>query len=334
MRGLFLFVLRVLVFASFAQFSAIAGEVATEQNEAQVLLKKIQAAAQKLNYSGIFVYQEASQMRTSRITHIHDGKNELQKLEMLDGRRREYTKSNDEITCYVPENKTVLVEKRGTQDEFPAIFGANVAELEAHYQVRKSETDRVAGYDCQVLLLEPKDNFRYGYKLWAEKNTGLLLRVQTLNERSEIVEQISFSQLKIGDIDRTQVKSSFGDTNGWRVENASINETALTNWLVKWVPPGFKKTRELRRQVSANSGMLGSAGREVGQIVFSDGLAAISVFIENFNPQRVERAQRQGAMNIIGKRLGDYWLTVVGEVPAVAIRQVANSIEFRPTATK
>jgi len=332
MRGVSLLLLRIVILLGFACANVYAGEASIEQNEAQGWLKKIQNAAQKLNYSGIFVYQEASQMRTSRITHVHDGKNELQKLEMLDGRRREYTKNNEEITCYVPENRTVLIEKRGTQEEFPAIFGANAAELDAHYQVKKSDSDRVAGYECQVLLLEPRDNLRYGYKLWAEKNTGLLLRVQTVNERNEIVEQISFSQLKIGDVDRTQLKSSFGDTSGWRVENASINEAPINNWVVKWVPPGFKKTRELRRQVSATTSMLGSAGREVSQIVYSDGLAAISVFIENFNPQRAERMQRQGAMNILGKRLGDYWLTVVGEVPALAIKQVANSIEFRPSS--
>lgn len=305
-----------------------AADVLLEQHEAQTWLKKVQAAAQKLNYSGTFVYQEGNQMRTSRITHVVDGKNELQKLEMLDGKPREYIRTNDEITCYVPDTKTVKVEKRGAQDVFPAIFGANQAEVAANYQMKKAETDRVAGYECQALVLEPKDHFRYGYKLWAEKNTGLLLRVQTLNERGEVVEQISFSQLKIGDIEKSRVKPSFTDISGWRVENASVAQVSLSNWQVKWVPPGFKKTREMKRTLSDPAA--GAGAREVSQIVFSDGLAAISVFIENFNPNRVEGVMQQGAINIIGKRQGEYWLTVVGEVPVLAIRQVANSIEFKP----
>ncbi len=328
MRGLHLFLLCASVLMSLCHVSAFASDVLTEQHDAKVLLKKIQQAAQKLNYSGTFVYQEANQVRTSRITHLVDGKNELQKLEILDGRKREYMKTNEEITCYVPENKTVLIEKRGAQGEFPAIFGMNAAELDAHYQVRRSDGDRVAGFDCHVLVLEPKDNFRYGYKLWSEKNTGLLLRVQTINERNEVVEQISFSQIKIGDVDKNRVKSSFGDISGWRVENSSVNEMPVTNWQVKWLPPGFKKTRELRRQISGNAST--NTTREVSQIVFSDGLAAISVFIESFTPQRVERAHQQGAMNIIGKRQGEYWLTVLGEVPAAAIKQVANSVEYKP----
>lgn len=332
-KGLRIILGQAALFAllSFTGFSTQAADVLMEQHEAQTWLKKIQSAAQKLNYSGTFVYQEASQVRTSRITHILDGKNELQKLEMLDGKPREYTKSNEEITCYVPETKTVLIEKRGTQEVFPAIFGANSVELAANYQVKKANVDRVADFECQVLVLEPKDKLRYGYKLWAEKQTGLLLRVQTINELNEVIEQISFSQLKIGDIDRNKVKSSYSNTSGWRVEHASINEMPLTNWLVKWVPPGFKKTRELRRQLSdTNIGKENNPAREVAQIVFSDGLAAISVFIENFNPQRVEGTRQHGAMNIVGKRQGDFWLTVVGEVPAAALKQVASSIEYKP----
>jgi len=105
---------------------------------------------------------------------------------------------------------------------------------------------------------------------------------------------------------------------------------------VNALPPGFKKIREIKRRVSdansADSGVDASHApqREVSQIVFSDGLAAISVFIESGNQSRTEGSMQQGAMNVIGKRQGDFWLTIVGEVPASAIRQVANSIEFKP----
>ncbi|MBC7501260.1 MAG: MucB/RseB C-terminal domain-containing protein [Herminiimonas sp.] len=312
-------------------------DLSPEKKEAQVWLKKIQTAAQKLNYSGTFVYQQASQVRTSRITHILEGKNEIEKLEVLDGKPREYIRTNEEITCYVPETKTLLVEKRVLQDVFPAILANNPADLAEHYNVKKGETGRVAGFDCQAVILEPKDNLRYGYKLWAEKSTGLLLRAQTLNEKNEVVEQIAFAQIAIGGIDRNRVKSSFSNTSGWRVESATMSNINLSSWTVKAVPPGFKKIRELKRLVSdapvpnssTQSKISPSSEREVSQIVFSDGLAAISVFIEPGSQSRTEGSMQQGAMNIIGKRYGDYWLTIVGEVPAAAIRQVANSIEFK-----
>lgn len=277
-------------------------------------------------------------MRTSRITHLLDGKNEIEKLEVLDGKPREYIRTNDEVICYVPESKTLQVEKRMMQDVFPAILAAHPGEIDAFYGVKKDETGRVAGRDCQAILLEPKDNMRYGYRLWADKSTGLLLRAQTLNEKREVIEQISFTQISIGSVDRASAKSSFPDTNGWRIENTLTDQASLSGWTVKTLPPGFKKIREVKRLVSdvAAAGAASSAvapgkpaQREVSQIVFSDGLAAISVFIEPSSQSRTEGSLQQGALNIVGKRQGDYWLTIVGEVPSAAIRQVANSIEFK-----
>lgn len=312
----------------------------SDMREAQSWLKRIQTAAQKLNYSGTFVYQQGSQIRTSRITHLLDGRNEVEKLEVLDGKQREYIRNNDEVICYVPESKTVLVEKRVAQDVFPAILAADPADIAEYYNVRKGEVGRVAGHDCQAILLEPKDNLRYGYRLWADKESGLLLKAQTLSEKRDVLEQITFTQILIGEIDRTRTKSSFSNTNGWKVENAVMSQASLSGWTVKSLPPGFKKVREVKRMVSdsnvaseassssASTSARGSQ-REVSQMVFSDGLAAISVFIEPGSQSRTEGSMQQGALNIIGKRQGDFWLTIVGEVPSAAIRQVANSIEFK-----
>lgn len=305
--------------------------------EGLVWLRRIQSGAQKLNYSGTFVYQQADQMRTSRITHLIDGKNEVEKLEILDGKPREYIRRNEEISCYIPETKTIVTERRVVPDVFPAIFASNPVEMAEHYSVRKAESGRVAGFECQAILLEPKDNFRYGYKLWAEKGSGLLLRAQTLNDKNEAVEQIAFTQISIGDVDKSRVRPSFGNTNVWRVENATMSQVTIPNWAIKWVPPGFKKIREMKRMVqdagSNNSVTVGArpaAHRDVLQIVFSDGLAAISVFIEPSTQSRTEGTRQQGAMNIVGKRQGDFWLTIVGEVPAAAVKKVANSIEYKP----
>jgi sigma-E factor negative regulatory protein RseB len=343
MRWTLLLLKFVLVVSSFIAFSAHAESPASsalssvERREAQGWLKKIQTAAQRLNYSGTFVYQQANQVRTSRITHVLDGKNEIEKLEVLDGKPREYIRNNEEIICYVPEAKTLLVEKRVTQDVFPAILAADPADLAEHYNIKKGETGRIAGHDCQAVVLEPKDNMRYGYKLWAEKSTGLLLRAQTLNDKNEVVEQIAFTQISIGNIDHNRVKPSFANTRGWRVENAVMRQVNLSNWSVRSVPAGFKKIREMKRLLSDTTAESASEGghsaqlsqREVSQIVFSDGLAAISVFIEPGTQSRTEGSMQQGAMNIVGKRQGDFWLTIVGEVPSAAIKQVANSIEFK-----
>lgn len=312
-------------------------DIQDENREAQNWLHRIQTAAQKVNYSGTFVYQQANQVRTSRITHVVDGKSEIEKLEILDGKPREYIRTNDEITCYLPDARTLIIEKKIAQDIFPALLAANTSELSLYYTLRREATGRVAGYESLELSLEPKDNLRYGYRLWAERATGLLLRAQTLNEKNEIVEQIAFTQLEIGNINRSRIKPSFPSTAGWQTENSVMTQSSALGWSVKNIPAGFKKLRELKRLISdASTGAPGIPGgstkllqREVIQLVYSDGLAAISVFIEPGSRSRTEGSVQQGAMNITGKRQGDFWLTIVGEVPAAAIRQVASSIEFK-----
>ena len=335
-QGLLRVVFLILLIVTFSvkAENALPAKVGNDQ-DAQVLLKKIQAAAQRLSYSGTFVYQQSSQIRTSRITHILSGKNEIEKLEVLDGKPREYIRNNDDVACYVPEAKTVLLEKRLTHDVFPAFLTANPADLIDFYTIRMGEVGRIAGHDCQAVLLEPKDKLRYGYKLWADQQTGLLLKAQTFDAKNELVEQISFTQIEIGNIDHHRVKSSFPNTNGWHVENSVMSQANLTDWSVT-PPPGFKKIQEVRRMISDTQSASASSTqhgittqREVSQIVFSDGLAAISVFLEPGTQNRTEGFMQQGALNIMGRRQGDYWLTVVGEVPAAAIRQVSNSIEFK-----
>ena len=326
------FIILSTLLALSARAEGVSTEKLADNHEAQTLLKRIQSAAQKLNYSGTFVYQQANQMRTSRITHMLEGRNEIEKLEVLDGKPREYIRHNEDVTCYSPETKTLLIEKRVTQDVFPAILASIPSDLTDYYNVKLGEVGRVAGHECQAVLLEPKDKMRYGYKLWAEKNTGLLMRAQTLNSKNEIVEQISFTEIVIGNAVRGRIKSSFGNTSSWHVEHSAVSPTNLDDWAVSGMPPGFKKVRELKRIVvdaSAQSPTTAPNKREVSQIVFSDGLAAISVFIEPGSQSRTEGSMQQGALNIVGKRQGDFWLTIVGEVPAAAIRQVANSIELK-----
>jgi sigma-E factor negative regulatory protein RseB len=323
----------VVVLSLLFVFSAQAENVdlLSEGRDAQSWLKKIQVAAQRLNYSGTFVYQQANQMRTSRITHIQDGRNEIEKLEILDGKPREYIRNNEEVICYAPESKTLLVEKRVTHDIFPAILAADPSDIVKLYDLKKDAVGRVAGHECQAILLEPRDNLRYGYKLWADKSSGLLLRAQTLNDKHEVVEQIAFTQISIGNVDRGKVKSSYPNTAGWHVENTVMSQALPSGWTVKALPPGFRKIREVKRMVSdtpAANAAAGATQREVLQLVFSDGMAAISVFIEPGSQSRTEGSMQQGALNIVGKRQGDYWITIVGEVPSAAIRQVANSIEF------
>ncbi|QNB07188.1 transcriptional regulator [Herbaspirillum frisingense] len=296
-------------------------------------LQKMQSAAQRLNYSGSFVYQQGSLIRSSRVTHVVAGKTEHEKLELLDGKPSEFIRNNDDVVGYLPDVRIMRMEKRVSRDVFPAILDARPDELAVHYRFKAGAPERVAGRVCDAVVLEPLDKLRYGYRFCGDKATGLLLRAQTLGAKGEVIEQIAFTQIEIGGIDRSRVNPTYRDTRGWQVEKTAMSPVDLSAWRIT-PPSGFRKIQQVRRLIPGDvpdgpaPAQNRPAGREVSQIVFSDGLAAISVFIEPGSQGGEEGTIQQGALNILGRRQGDYWLTVVGEVPAAAIRQVADSIEL------
>ena len=178
------------VFALLGAFGCGITVAAETPADAMAWLKKIAAASRQLNYAGTFVYQHGRQMESSRIAHMADANGEYEKLETLDGPPREIIRNNENVTCYVPDNKTVIIEKR-TARQFPALLPEQLTGITDNYVVTKGGQDRVAGYDCQVVVLEPRDNLRYGHKFCVELATGLPLRARIYNDKNEMVESFA-----------------------------------------------------------------------------------------------------------------------------------------------
>lgn len=317
--------LGVLLLLGAAQ--AIAGESAPPVDVVS-WLQKIAAAAKQLNYTGTFVYQSGNHVETSRILHMVDQSGEHEKLETLDGLPREVIRNNEEIQCYLPDSKTVKVEKRRIAGaSFPALLPVQLSSLTENYVIRKGEQERIAGYDCQVLILEPKDGLRYGHKLWAEANSGLLLKATVL-DKNKVVEQFSFTQVSIGNpIDKELLKPKYaGKGADWHWDNSSLSNVASVDlgWQVKTQLPGFKKIMETRRTLPGKT-------FPVGQIVFSDGLVAVSVFIEplNANAKPVQGLSSQGAIHVYTRPVADHMVTVVGETPAATVMQIGDSVSYK-----
>jgi sigma-E factor negative regulatory protein RseB len=293
-------------------------------------LQKIYAASQKLSYTGTFVYQHGAQTETSRITRVVDAGAARERLETLDGVPREIVRTGDDVVCYLPASMTIRVDKQPGGRSVPAMLPDKPQDLSAHYHIRKGEVERVAGHDCQVLVLEPRDNMRYGHKLWADVNTGMLLKAKTFNERQEVMEQLTFTQVQIGgQIDREQLKSRFARKGReWRVEDAGAAQANLAQagWTIRNQPPGFRKVTEMMRTMGGVPG--------VGHIVLSDGLAAVSVFIEPSAVKPLPQAEpvhavRQGAINVYVRQLGAHRIVVVGDTPAESVRSIAHAVEYR-----
>jgi sigma-E factor negative regulatory protein RseB len=313
--------------------AAHAESPAAQAQDALNWLKKMAAASRQLNYSGTFVYQYANQTETSRVVHfVNAAGGEFERLETLDGPPREVIRSNDQIVCYLPSSKAVLVEQRGGR-HFPSLLPDSLAGIPENYQVRKEQQDRIAGHDCMWIAVLPRDNLRYGRRFCAELNSGLPLRARTVNEKNETVESFAFTQLKLGGtFNREEVRSRYADkarTQNWRIDRSALNSAgdapADTGWVVNNQPVGFKKTMEVKRSIAGRTS-------PVSHIVFSDGLTAVSVFIEAASRPATQSLSHQGAVNIYTRPYGGHLVTVLGEAPAATVMQIANSLELRSAA--
>lgn len=307
---------------------------ADESAGARALLQKIQVASKKINYIGTFVFQHDDQLVSSRIVHRYEMGNEEEKIEKLNGRRGEYIRHNEEIINYQPDTKTVRIEKRQAQDMFPAVLAFNGTNLSDHYHFKLAEIARVAGVDCRMLVIEPKDSLRYGYRLCAAIANNLMVQAQTTDLNSQVLEQIAFTSLNFGKVEESSLQTSFSDVAEWKTVRGAVAVSTESGWGVKALPVGFKKIREVRRLMTGNfdtqSNKISRGLHEVLQMVFSDGLATISVFIEPSNFVRLPRITQKGATTISGFQLGKFWVTVVGEVPVSAIKLLSDSIEYKP----
>lgn len=290
--------------------------------DASAWLQKMASAAHRINYSGTFVYRHDGYMETSRIVHISDASGEHEKLEVLDGPPREIIRDNDEVVCYKLENKAVIVERRKAHKSFPALLPEQLSGIGEIYAIKLGGMERVAGYDCQNVMLEPRDIYRYGHRLCADSASGLLLKASTLNEKNEVVDQFFFTQASIGgDIDPEQLKSKYAVKQA--VSLQAREAQADPGWVVKSPPAGFKKIMALKRAFPGKK-------FPTNHMVFSDQLAAVSIFIEPLAGilKPVSGLSSQGAINVYTRPVGEYQVTVLGEVPAATVTQIGNSVSF------
>ncbi|KAG0162927.1 hypothetical protein DFQ28_006168 [Apophysomyces sp. BC1034] len=301
------------------------------RRDAASWLSRIHQAAQRESYEGIFVYQRDSVVQSSSITHFADhGEGEYEKRESLDGKPRRMLRRNDDVYTFVPERKLCVFERRQSKDSFPALLSASSERVLSVYDPRMLDTDRVAGLDATVMELRPKDALRYTYKLWVDQNTGLLLRKQTLDSDGRVLEQVAFSQVRLGvKADSNALAQAIRTASGCVRPPAEPVDMEVAGWQLPTQVPGFRKVRELRRPMAARDPS--ASPIPVDQAVFSDGLCAISIFVEPFerNSRKEEGSGASGATHMLVKRHGDYWITALGEVPLATLQQFSSAIKYK-----
>jgi sigma-E factor negative regulatory protein RseB len=295
------------------------------QHDAITALKQVAYAGRSLNFTGIFVLQKGDHFETCRITHHGGGSQELEKIERMDGNPLEITRVNDDILVYIPEDKLVK-SKAGVQERsFPSLTEDQLTTVGQNYDVYVGNVDRIAGRFATHITLLPKDKLRYRHELWIDQKTGLQIKAQMFTDRNELVEQIMFTEISVGNhVTEDMTRSIYEDEAlAWRMDRGARsqlrNAAAKRLWAVSKPPPGFKQVMELQRKV-------GATGSRV-QLVYSDGFAAVSVFIDSRRNNGFRAGLgREGSLNVYRRVLDDQFVTVLGDVPANTVKQIGDSL--------
>ncbi len=305
-------------------------------------LQKMNQALATRNYDGTFFHLSEGRVETMRIVHRVRAGRVIERLQSLDGSGREFVRNNGELTCYLPDQHTVLVEPRPAHGPFLGSlpqFGAGADEF---YRIETLPSTRVLGRAARVIAVNPKDQFRFGYRLWLDESTAMPLKTQLCDSRGQVIEQIFFARLDMPESIPDSDLAPAVRTEGMRwVRQGPSQDTAsptLSAFRASELPPGFHLT-------VAGAQTIGGASVPASHLVYSDGLATVSVFVEaqpgaatgaaagtDTAPSSPPEPPMQGLARVgsgfaFSTVVQGHQVTAVGEVPAQTVEFIAHSVK-------
>jgi sigma-E factor negative regulatory protein RseB len=310
----------------------VAAPTPAESRSINDWLTRMHEASRKRSYIGTFVVSSGGAMSSAKIWHVCEGDQQMERVDTLTGAPRSIFRHNDQVVTFMPDHKVVRSEKRESLGMFPQLLQSTDSRIADYYKVRQEGAERVAGVEADIVVLAPKDQLRFGYRVWTEQKKGLVVKLQTLDTDGKVLEQAAFSELQLdAPVKMDKLLHMMGKVDGYRVEKPVLVKTTASaeGWVLKAPVAGFKPMSCYKRPASA-SGPSGTAGGEEPlQWIFTDGLASVSIFVEPFDRQRhdKESSLSMGATQTITRQLDAYWVTVMGEVPMATLKLFANGLE-------
>jgi sigma-E factor negative regulatory protein RseB len=289
-------------------------------------LERMNKALTTQNYVGVFTHVRGTRAETLRIIHRVRGRDVSERLQSLDASGREFIREGDELTCYFPDKRTVLVERRSPDGPLlgalPSLADGGDSQV---YEIRGGERERLLGRTTRVVALHPRDEYRYGYRLWIDEQTSMPLKTQLCDKSGQVIEQILFSSIDLPDrIPDSMFKPQMDASNyRWlRAEQRVASTSAPALWEAMRLPPGF------RIAMRSNQAMPGSS-EPVAHLVFTDGVASVSVFVEprKRDAKPTEGPARVGSSSAFSTVVDDHQVTAVGEVPPNTVKFIATQVK-------
>lgn len=283
------------------------------------------------NYRGVFVHEHGGETETLRVVQRVGPEGVSERLQSMDGSGREFIRRDNQLLCYLPDRHMVLVERSAGSGLLLGAISSLQAALSGQYLVRQVARTRVSGRTARVIDIGPRDQLRYGYRVWIDEATAMPLRMQLRDAPGHTLEQIVFTDLSLpAHISRAELAPSV-DARNYRWVQQDVPAPAGNDipgldmsWQTDALPPGFRMTANARQMLS---------GGPAEHLVFSDGLASVSVFVQARRSNgsaalmsSQDDAVTLGTSSAYATAVQGYRITVVGEVPPQTVRQIARSM--------
>ncbi len=317
-----------LIFPLFILAAGIGSAAHASGQAALDALMRMQIASQNITYYGTLIFLQGGEMQSMRVVHKADEKGQFERLINLNGSAREVVRRDDLVICYMPDSKEVMVSRQKFKGNvLTQLAGNDFEQLQKNYQFTLESVERIAGREAQRILIQPKDTLRYGYRLWIGSRNAILLKSVLLNEKGESLEQAMFAEIAV--VDRIPENllqpTSTGDGFTWYENIAPKDSPKMveSDWEIDSLPSGFVLSGRFRHKMPGSS-------EPSEHWVLSDGLASISVYFEKLadGEDSFEGVSPMGVVNAFGILNAEHQITVIGEVPAGTVEQLAYSVAF------
>ncbi|MBU6460039.1 MAG: MucB/RseB C-terminal domain-containing protein [Proteobacteria bacterium] len=287
-------------------------------------LKRSALAAHHLDYQGIFIYQHGRYIETSRIIHSMGTSGERERLESLDRTPRVIIRTSQNIRYYNLKQHTEMIEPLPSAGNFPSVFADKWLHQSQYYHITLGQKSRYSGLSCQRVNLTPIDDLRYTRHMCIALKSGLLLHESVINNQKKPIEEMTFTELRIGGpIKRSMIFDGLG--GNWQIKQSSLEKTMAGSvpFSLNPLPPGFHKIAQVMRNIPGRS-------QPVEHLIYSDGFTAVSLFIEPAGSDPVFRIglSHAGVMHVYTRLDKGYTITALGEVPAVTVTNFARAVRL------
>ena len=298
--------------------------VAGDSGQAREWLERMSAAMSQMSYQGTFVYVRDGAVETMRITHVADDSGVRERLYSVSGPHREVIRDRKGVRCVLRDSASVVEDQVVASSYFPELPLSIIDSESAGYRLETGGEARIAGHPARRVTISPKDSFRYGYDFWLEEHTGLLLKWELFDAGHKPIAKLMFTDFAIGSaVDMDELESDSRAEDFVEMKTFSMQKTVVTRSNPRWqpakLPPGF--------QLASHNHKAGE-GIIYEHMVYSDGLAAVSVYIEQQGADAAVKlgVSQLGTNNAYTRTQGDLQITVIGEVPAITVKAIANEM--------